>query len=105
SIRQIIADDDAAGAPRRPAPQAAPTQDAAPRPIPLARIQPQQDDALDNLEPLALSADQIVVEEAIAKPAPLTFDSVLAEEVAETPMPEISGEPDLVDPEDISFEM
>jgi cell pole-organizing protein PopZ len=104
SIRQIIADDDAAGAPRTPTPIPAPAQDTVPWQN-APRVPPVKDDALETMEPLALSADQIVVEEAIAKPAPISFDSMLAE-AGVGPMPaEAESEPELVDPEDITFDI
>ena len=103
SIRQIIADDDAAGAPRKPVPQAAPTQDAAPAPV--LRMPTPQHDALEAMGPLALSADQIVVEEAIAEPAAFSFDSMLDDDAIAAPDPDLIEEPLLVDPDDITFEI
>lgn len=93
SIRQIIADDDAASEPRRPFQPTVASDNPAPQP--LVSPQPQ---AIDD-EPLTLSAAQIV-EESPAEVAPVSFDAVMAdiEEV-----PEDNAEP-LVDPDDISFE-
>src|SRR5690606_39726778 len=78
SIRQIIADDDAAGVPRRPSAQSAPPpMQAAP-----ARPLGDQDDRdlsdmLDDIEPLALSPSQIVEDEDAA--GGFSFDSILAD--------------------------
>ncbi|NMA97167.1 MAG: DUF2497 domain-containing protein [Phyllobacteriaceae bacterium] len=95
SIRQIIADDDAAGAPRRPAVQsAAPMQAAPARPL---GQQADRDlsDMLEDIEPLALSPSQIVEE---GDAAGLSFDSILADtEKAEEPAK-------LVEAEDVAFE-
>jgi len=75
SIRQIIADDDAAAAPP-------------PKPAPAA--------SMGAPEPLALSATQIVSRPApAAPPMPDPVEEMMA-------MP--TGEPELVDPEDLSFE-
>ncbi len=99
SIRQIIADDDAAGAPRRPSIQAAPPpMQAAP-----ARPLSEQDDRdlsdmLDDIEPLALSASQIV--EAGDDDGGFSFDSILAD----TEAPDAGG-PSLVEAEDVAFEV
>lgn len=95
SIRQIIADDDAAGAPRRPAVQAAAPMQAAPA-RPLGQ-QADRDlsDMLEDIEPLALSPSQIVEE---GDAAGLSFDSILADtEKAEEPAK-------LVEAEDVAFE-
>ena len=101
SIRQIMADDDAAGVPRRPAIQAAPP------PMQAAPARPMNDsldkdlsDMLDDIEPLALSPAQIVGDDAADDAGGFSFDSILADtEGAEEP----SGAPTLVDPEDIGF--
>lgn len=95
SIRQIIADDDAAGAPRRPAVQAAAPMQAAPA-RPLGQ-QADRDlsDMLEDIEPLALSPSQIVEE---GDAAGLSFDSILTDtEKAEEPAK-------LVEAEDVAFE-
>lgn len=94
SIRQIIADDDAAGAPRRPSIQAAPPpMQAAP-----ARVADDRDlsDMLDDIEPLALSPSQIVEEGE----GGFSFDSILAD----TEAGEDEG-PQLVEAEDIAFDI
>lgn len=98
SIRQIIADDDAAGAPRRPSVQSAPPpMEAAP-----ARPLGEQDDRdlsdmLDDVEPLALSPEQIVEEGSDSEG--FSFDSILADtESAETEAPS------LVEAEDVTFD-
>ncbi len=94
SIRQIIADDDAAGAPRRPSIQAAPPpMQAAP-----ARVANEDDrdlsDMLDDMEPLALSSSQIVEEGNNG----FSFDSILADtEKSDAGL-------QLVEPEDIGFD-
>lgn len=99
SIRQIIADDDAAGAPRRPSAQSAPPpMQAAP-----ARPLGEQDDRdlsdmLDDIEPLALSPSQIVEEGADAEG--FSFDSILAD----TEGPDADG-PGLVEAEDVTFDV
>jgi uncharacterized protein len=92
SIRQIIADDDAAGAPRRPSIQAAPPpMQAAP-----AHLDGDRDlsDMLDDIEPLALSPSQIVEDDDDG----LSFDSILAD----TESRDQPG-PTLVEAEDVSF--
>ncbi len=97
SIRQIIADDDAAGGmvrrPAPPAPAAAAAPEAPPRfaPEPVRQAPAQ---------PLTLSPNQIVRDEP---PAPAgSFPSFDIPE-AEEPMAAESA-PQLVDPEDVSFE-
>jgi cell pole-organizing protein PopZ len=68
SIRQIIADDDAAGVPRRPSIQAAPApmQAAPARPMSLGNTAIDRDlsDMLEDIEPLALSPARRSSEEA-----------------------------------------
>jgi cell pole-organizing protein PopZ len=107
SIRQIIADDDASAAPPaaaspKPALASQPAVAPAPRPI---------------TQPLALSPAQMIP----AKPAPaaverdleraptvaLDFASMLSDEEPEPePMADILvGEPELIDPEDVAFEV
>jgi cell pole-organizing protein PopZ len=90
SIRQIIADDDAAAAPRRP--------DLSTGPLPVQ--QPLEDTAVP-AEPLALSTDQIVSE--AGGPADVLDFNAFAEARE-------SGEPadretmaDFVDPDDVAF--
>jgi len=98
SIRQIIADDDAAGAPRRPSAQSAPPpMQAAP-----ARPLGEQDDRdlsdmLDDIEPLALSPSQIVEEGEDADG--FSFDSILADTEGAEAEP-----PALVEGEDVTFD-
>jgi len=103
SIRQIIADDDAAGVPRRPAIQAAPP------PMQAAPAKPMGDqaerdlsDMLDDIEPLTLSSSQIV-EEAEAEIAEgFSFDSILADTEVEE---DAADGPDLVEAEDVGFDL
>lgn len=88
SIRQIIADDDAGLAPRKPAVA-----------TPAVRMPPRAPEP----EPLALSAEQILrdaAEDDSAGPG-LSFDEILGQ----GGMGSVSGGPSLVDPEDIAFEM
>ncbi|MVS97995.1 DUF2497 domain-containing protein [Devosia marina] len=98
SIRQIIADDDAAGAPRRPSAQSAPPPMQAAPAKPLGD-QDDRDlsDMLDDIEPLALSPSQIIEEGEDADG--FSFDSILADtESAETEAPR------LVEAEDVTFD-
>lgn len=116
SIRQIIADDDAGAAPRRPtpAPAAAAPRPQAAAPAPAAKPEPAPEvpswDALlpsadDIGEPLALSPDQMLPPEGDTGGDPtsaLNFDTFLAdskEDDSEAPAPE------LVDPDDIAFDL
>lgn len=107
SIRQIIADDDAAGVPRRPSIQAAedPMEAAPASPAAAGADDRDLSDMLDDIEPLTLSATQIVDEaEAEDDIAGFSFDSILADTpVDEESEPEAAAAPGLVDPEDISF--
>jgi uncharacterized protein len=105
SIRQIIADDDAAVAPRKPTipPAAPPSAAAPPRPIPnLPPMTPKPEPAAE-AEPLALTPAQMLVEEQDEEPSTaISFDDILGREVAEAaPPPDV---PQLVDPEDVAFE-
>jgi cell pole-organizing protein PopZ len=99
SIRQIIADDDAAGAPRRPSVQAAPPPMQA---APARALSEQGDrdlsDMLDDIEPLALSPSQIV--EDGDEPGGFSFDSILAD----TESTDDDG-PALVEAEDVGFDI
>lgn len=99
SIRQIIADDDAAGTPRRPSAQSAPPpmQAAPARPL---NEQGDRDlsDMLDDIEPLALSPEQIVEEGDDVEG--FSFDSILAD----TETTETDG-PNLVEAEDVTFDV
>lgn len=109
SIRQIIADDDAAGAPKKPtglgaAPLVSPAPPIrpalAPRPVtpPAPEPEPEAD-----AEPLALSAEQIVETPEPTTPSKaLSFDEIMGG-VAKASPPAFAGEPQLVDPEDVAF--
>lgn len=97
SIRQIIADDDAAATPRRPAFQAAqPPMQAAPAKPLGSQAERDLSDMLDDIEPLALSPSQIVEEDEGA--AGFSFDSILADTA------EDQSAPSLVEAEDVTFE-
>ncbi|WP_332686073.1 PopZ family protein [Devosia sp.] len=101
SIRQIIADDDAAGVPRRPSIQAAPPPMQATPARPADSLDRDLSDMLDDIEPLALSAAQIV--EGDDDVGGFSFDSILADTaVDEEP---VAAAPQLVDPEDITFDV
>jgi uncharacterized protein len=107
SIRQIIADDDAGAAPRKPiVPPAASLQAApapTPRPIPNLPPMTRQPEPEPDPEPLELTTDQMVVEEQEEKTAPgLSFEAMLGRQAREPAAP--TGPPPLVDPEDITFE-
>ena len=108
SIRQIIADDDAA-APKKPAglgtsPLVAPAPPIrpalAPRPVAAAAPQPEP-------EPLALSAEQIMFDadkdEDDSAAKPLNFDDILGGSSQAAEPEAFAGEAELVDPEDVSF--
>lgn len=92
SIRQIIADDDAGAAPKKPVmPAPAPARSFVPQPAPRP-VEPEP-------EPLALSSEQILRETAAedgAKPG-LSFSELLGGGA-----PELDAT--LIDPDDISFE-
>ena len=132
SIRQIIADDDAAVAPNMPAPAAPPVQSApaaAPRPFPglstpapgiPATVAPaapamprtasaetrvmQPSSAPQPPEPLALSPEQILPADDDEPVTALSFEDILAsDDRADEPM-SMMDEGQLVDPEDIAFE-
>ena len=104
SIRQIIADDDAAGVPRRPTIQAAPPPMQAAPARQADSLDRDFSDMLEDIEPLALSSAQIV-DSSDDDVGGFSFDSILADtESAEDEDPMASaGAPLLVDPEDISF--
>jgi cell pole-organizing protein PopZ len=110
SIRQIIADDDAAGVPRRPSIQAAPPpMQAAPArpsvaPAPAA-VDRDLSDMLEDIEPLALSPSQILAddEDEDDPTAGLSFDSILADTEASDDEPMAFSPPELVEAEDITF--
>ncbi|MBN9314644.1 MAG: DUF2497 domain-containing protein [Devosia sp.] len=98
SIRQIIADDDAGAAPKKPAaPVPAPARSFMPQPAPVRPVQPEAEP-----EPLALSPEQILRDTAAedeAKPG-LSFSELLGGAGA---APDLSAS--LVDPDDIAFEV
>ena len=99
SIRQIIADDDAAGAPRRPSVQAAPPpMQAAPARALNAPDDRDLSDMLDDIEPLALSPSQIVEDDD--EVGGFSFDSILAD----TEAPEAEP-PALVEADDVGFDI
>lgn len=105
SIRQIIADDDAAGVPRRPTIQAAPPpMQAAPARSLADPLDRDLSDMLEDIEPLALSSNQIVGGEAADDDVGgFSFDSILADtESAEEEAPMASA-PQLVEPDDVGF--
>ncbi len=111
SIRQIIADDDAV-VPRRPSAQAAPPpMQATPARPSLAPAPADRDlsDMLDDIEPLALSPAQMVADQDDDDPmAGLSFNSILASADEEEPMafaPRAFSAPELVEPEDIAFDI
>ncbi len=103
SIRQIIADDDAAGVPRRPAVQSAPPPMQAAPAKPLGN-QAERDlsDMLDDIEPLTLSPSQIVEEADQDVAEGFSFDSILADTEVEE---EVADGPALVEAEDVSFDL
>ncbi len=104
SIRQIIADDDAAGVPRRPTIQAAPPPMQATPARPLAdSLDRDLSDMLDDIEPLALSPSQIV-DTADDDVGGFSFDSILAD-TATNDDPMAAAAPQLVDPDDITFDI
>lgn len=103
SIRQIIADDDAAGVPRRPNIQAAPPPMQATPARPMAEsLDRDLSDMLDDIEPLALSPSQIV-DKADDDVGGFSFDSILADTAADNEP--TAAAPQLVDPDDITFDV
>jgi cell pole-organizing protein PopZ len=102
SIRQIIADDDAAGVPRRPSIQAAPPPMQATPARQADSLDRDLSDMLDDIEPLALSAAQIV--EGDDDVGGFSFDSILADTAVEEE-PVAAAAPQLVEPEDIAFDV
>lgn len=111
SIRQIIADDDAA-VPRRPSAQAAPppmqATPARPALTPAPAANRDLSDMLDDIEPLALSPSQILDDQDDDDPmAGLSFNPIAAAE-EEEPIafaPRAFVPPELVEPEDIAFDI
>jgi cell pole-organizing protein PopZ len=91
SIRQIIADDDAGAAPKKPAiPAPPPARSFVPQPTPVRLPDPEPES-----EPLALSPEQILRDTAAedeAKPG-LSYSELLS-----------SAGPSLVDPDDVAFD-
>jgi cell pole-organizing protein PopZ len=106
SIRQIIADDDAAGAPRRPSIQAAPPpMQATPAQGGGNSLDRDLSDMLDDIEPLALSPSQIVDKATDDDVGGFSFDSILADTgVEEEPVAAVAA-PRLVEPNDIAFDV
>lgn len=106
SIRQIIADDDAAGAPRRPALQAAPPpMQATPSRSFAAPLDRDLSDMLEDIEPLALSPSQIISDVADDEDdliGGLSFDSILADAATLDERPTRIA-PQLVEADDIDF--
>ena len=103
SIRQIIADDDAAGAPRRPSMQAAPPPMQATPSRQSGSLDRDLSDMLDDIEPLTLSAAQIVDQDD-DDVGGFSFDSILADTaVDDDPMAALA--PQLVEAEDIAFDL
>lgn len=111
SIRQIIADDDAAVAPKRPpvaaAAGAGPSSAAAPiaamnmAPLPsFGRTAP----AASEPEPLALRPDQMIAPSAPSAGGAVDFSDIAGEEDGPEADDAVTGEPQLVDPEDIAFD-
>src|SRR5690606_37536823 len=92
------ADDDAAGAPRRPSVQAAPPPMQAAPVRALADEDRDFSDMLDDDEPLALSPSQIVGDEEDGDD--VSFDAILADTESEAE----AGAPELVEPEDVAFD-
>lgn len=106
SIRQIIADDDAAGVPRRPSVQAAedPMEAAPARPAAVQDDDRDLSDMLDDIEPLALSTTQIIDEDDSDDIEGFSFDSILADTPVDAEeRAEAAASPGLIDPDDISF--
>ncbi|WP_170848576.1 DUF2497 domain-containing protein [Devosia sp. YR412] len=103
SIRQIIADDDAAGAPRRPSIQAAPPPMQATPARQSDSLDRDLSDMLDDIEPLALSTAQIV-DKGDDDVGGFSFDSILAD-TKDDDEPMLAPAPQLVEPEDIAFDL
>ncbi len=108
SIRQIIADDDAAAAPRKPPipAAAAPSMQAAPAPRPIPTMAQPPVAREPEPEPLALTAEQMLRDEAEEEEptTALSFSDILGGQ--DEPAADIDAEdpPQLVDPEDVAFE-
>lgn len=99
SIRQIIADDDAASVPRRPSIQSAPPPMQATPVHSLGAVSDRDlSDMLEDVEPLALDASQIVEQGEVEA---FSFESILADTEASSE----ATAADLADPEDVTFEL
>lgn len=104
SIRQIIADDDAAVAPRKPS--IPPAAAAEPAPVPRAAERPAAPREVES-EPLALTREQMLEDESPEQAAPISFSDILGKDGAEIAAEEEADAadlPPLVDPEDITFD-
>ena len=100
SIRQIIADDDAGAAPKKPAAAAPPARSFVPQPTPVRPVPAPEPEP--EPEPLALSPEQILRDTAAedeAKPG-LSFSELLG---GAGPGPDLGAS--LVDPDDVTFEL
>ena len=107
SIRQIIADDDAAGAPRRPSLQAAPPpMQATPSHSFASPLDRDLSDMLEDIEPLALSPSQIIANSADDEEdliGGLSFDAILADAATLNDVPVKKAAPEVVEADDIDF--
>lgn len=99
SIRQIIADDDAASVPRRPSILSAPPPMQA-TPVHALGAGSDRDlsDMLEDVEPLALDASQIVEQGQVEA---FSFESILADTEASTDVAAAA----LTEPEDVTFDL
>lgn len=116
SIRQIIADDDAAVAPRKPTVAAVAAAPVPPTPIPVPRpissmapppILRREPAAAAEPEPLALTAEQMLRDDAAQLRAADTVrfgDTGASDDDAADDELEPATPPALVDPEDVTFE-
>jgi len=108
SIRQIIADDDAAAMPRKPpTPTATAPAVSAPAPRPASTPAPSSPPAAAvDTEPLALTRAQMVDEKPAQPQAPISFSDILGDGNAALSGDEEDTDdpPQLVDPEDIAFD-
>lgn len=120
SIRQIIADDDAASAPAparpAPAPVAAAAPPAQPAPTPRPAPPPAAGRSPMPPEPLALSPSQMIAPKPAPAPEPVApgssdFSAMLdavgdsESEVSGTMAEMLANDPQLIDPEDVAFEV
>jgi cell pole-organizing protein PopZ len=105
SIRQIIADDDAT-APAKPAATFGALPPVAPAPPVRPAMAPRPPEPEPEPEPLALSTEQIMVDaqEDSAPTTAMSFDDILAGNDESEPEA-FAGEAELVDPEDVAFEV